>query len=35
MTIINALDRPYQKQGEVVNRFLRDGALMFGLIFCK
>jgi len=33
MTVVNALDRPYQKQADVVNSLLRDGALMFGLIF--
>jgi len=33
MTVFNALDRPYQKQADVVNSLLRDGAWQFALIF--
>ncbi|KAK7061745.1 hypothetical protein R3P38DRAFT_672746 [Favolaschia claudopus] len=33
MTVVNALDRPYQRQADVVNALLRDGAFMFGFIF--
>ncbi|KAF7355341.1 hypothetical protein MSAN_01450700 [Mycena sanguinolenta] len=35
MTIVNALDRPYTKQADVVASLRRDGAMMFTLIFCN
>ncbi|KAF7300449.1 hypothetical protein HMN09_00928600 [Mycena chlorophos] len=33
MTILNAYNRPYQKQAEVVTALQRDGALMFVALF--
>ncbi|KAJ6515865.1 hypothetical protein C8R45DRAFT_1206033 [Mycena sanguinolenta] len=33
MTIVNALDRPYTKQADVVTSLRRDGGMMFFLIF--